>query len=839
MILIFDSGLVRTFLRMWSFALFAGVLFDLATTESLAQLPPPNRTDVFLNDAKTQKDANKKIAEKSLRPADAKSDNLDFQADEIDVRRGENELLGKGGVLISQGGVHVQADEGKVNTVTKDGELKGHVVMSTADGSIAAESAKVNLDTEVGEFQGAEFALEPGSYQVRAERALKLSEFEFELDDSEMTTCKCEDGSRPWLISSDRCHITQEGYAHTYGSTVRFEGTPVFYAPWMTLPVKTERASGLLAPTWGGTSQNGFRWRQSLFLVLDDTSDLTVTPLVDTRSRVGGSLGYRQRFSATNEVNTRYYYSNESRRGSSLQGLNIEGISDPTIDTNRFGGFYTQNWQPGGDSDLPAQFLVDSHYTSDNLFVREIQDPELGLFTTNYLTSTAVLRGVAFSQVNAEARVEYTQLLQGLQESQPQRIPEFVLSNTQTFRPLGFNQYGLKLVASTTADATDFQRDLGGAGWRYGVRPKLAVPFHVSNYVRGQFAAELNQLEYNLSDTSNGDGVPPLKSSNSFAVPVFGFGLRSGVERVYDLEKGNWLSSIADIGADSSDTKLTRLKHTIEPTVQYAYVPEVTQDDLPIFDSNDRYRQRSLVTYGVTSRLFGRMLRPFERSRDVGELAAEAETLPMYDLSTSVLQFGRGSLLAPVKNIDPRPGEVRELASVSLMQSYNYNRYTDPAALTPTDPLSDLALGFTVSPSVYFTTGLQSNFTTQDNRFSSFAMSAGIRDDREDVARLRYSFLDGSASQVEGNLEAKIAEQLRVGYYARYDIRESQMFESRGLLRFINSCRCWSVDLGVGSQLNPDNRQFLLTFTFMGLGDINQSVGLSPQQSQQQQQQQP
>jgi len=49
------------------------------------------------------------------------------------------------------------------------------------------------------------------------------------------------------------------------------------------------------------------------------------------------------------------------------------------------------------------------------------------------------------------------------------------------------------------------------------------------------------------------------------------------------------------------------------------------------------------------------------------------------------------------------------------------------------------------------------------------------------------------------------------------------------LLRFINSCKCWSMDLGYGSQLNPDNRQVLLTFTFSGLGDITQSIGLNPQ----------
>jgi LPS-assembly protein len=797
-----------------------------------AQLPPPNRLEVFLGDSQVQRDANQAQAQKSLKPAEKPTDTLDFQAEHIEVRKEEKKISGTGGIVMSQRGVQVQADAGTVNTETKDGEVSGNVVMSTSEGLITAQSGTVNLDNETADFKDAQFTIEPGGYEMTAGRALKLSEFEFELDDSSATTCQCEDGAKPWELLSDRCHITKEGYAHTYGTTVKFEGLPIFYSPWLAFPVKTERASGLLTPTSGGTSQDGFRWRQPLFLVLDDSTDLTITPFIDTSSRMGSSAGFRTKFSSQSDIDTRLYYSDESRRGSSLRGVDVTGMSDPTIDTHRFGGYYKQNWAPDPkDLDIPIQFVADGHFTSDNLMVREIQDPDVGLFNSQFLSSVAVVRGIAFSEINAEARTEYTQMLQTPQEAQPQRLPELSLSNSQTFRPFGFNPYGVKIVASGAATATNFDRDIGGAGWRYITRPKVAVPFHLSNYVSGQFAAELSQINYQLNDTFMGEGIQELDSSNSFTVPIVGFGLKTGIERAYQIEEDSWLPQLVALGATGNDLRLTKIKHTIEPFVNYTYVPDVTQSDLPQFDQNDSNRHRSVYSYGFTTRLMGRMQRPYERSRTVGELSPSAETLPMFDLSSSTMQFGRSSIISPIRNVAVRDGQIRELASLSIRQTFDYveeSRDKDPLL----NGFSDFGIGATLSPSQYLTTGIVSNYSGYDNDFTSFSYLLGMKDDREDAIRLRYQFQEGSHDQLEGNFEAKVSEQLRLGYYGRYDLRESEFFENRGLLRFINACKCWSLDLGFGNQLNPDNRQLLLTFTFSGLGDITQAVGLAPRNNQ-------
>jgi lipopolysaccharide assembly outer membrane protein LptD (OstA) len=347
-----------------------------------------------------------------------------------------------------------------------------------------------------------------------------------------------------------------------------------------------------------------------------------------------------------------------------------------------------------------------------------------------------------------------------------------------------------------------------------------------------------------------GTGAPTgnlteLEDSSSRTVPVLAYGMSSGIERVYDLERGNWFADLVGLGAQNEGLELARLKHTIEPNVQFTYVPFEEQDDLPYFDANDRLRQRSVVTYGITQRLYGRMLRPYERSREIGELAPSEETLPMFDLGSSLLEFGRGMVLNSGQAFSPRKGEIRELVTFNVRQSFDY--IEDTKDRDPTLPgLSDVTTGLAITPSQYLAFSLGGNVNTEDKDISSYDLGVGFRDDRGDALRLRYVFVNENgqlsgnapgrgASMIEGNLELKLTNQLRAGWYARYDEEESIMQESTALLRFINSCRCWSVDFGYGRRGNPDREQVLLTFTFMGLGDITQNIGL-PQQLQDQQQ---
>jgi lipopolysaccharide assembly outer membrane protein LptD (OstA) len=382
----------------------------------------------------------------------------------------------------------------------------------------------------------------------------------------------------------------------------------------------------------------------------------------------------------------------------------------------------------------------------------------------------------------------------------------------------------------------------------------VSVPFHVASYVRGAASVELRQTEYSLSETMLPasatplpDGSMELDDSTSRTLPIFSYGMSTGVERVYEVDRNSLLSKLVTLGARHERTELARLKHTIEPTVQYTYVPDVDQTYNPLFDQADRYRERSQFAYGFTSRLYGRFLEPYERTRDVEELTAAGESMPTYDLSSSVLDFGRNMMLMPSGSVDTRTGEIRELVTLSVKQVYDALDYsnseqtssdTDGDTETDTDSdsdddteykepdaFSDINVGLAFQPSSYFSFGGQTNVNPNEGDFSSYQLALGFRDDREDALRVRYTFIDESIDQVEGNGEIKIHEQLRAGYYARYDANEGEIMEQRAVARFMNSCKCWGFDLGVSNRINPDDNRVLFNFILGGLGDMQQAMG--------------
>ncbi|MFN4894618.1 MAG: LPS-assembly protein LptD [Pseudomonadota bacterium] len=778
---------------------------------------------------------------------------LDFQAPSIEFKKEQNEIVGKGGILLSEGGVQVQADEAVFNTESKTGDVKGNVLITTSSGVLGAESAKLNVQSETGDFNGLEFDVEEGGYKVEAEQARKVSEFEFELVDSDMTTCRCPDGDKPWEVSSSRCNLTQEGYAHAYGSTVYFQGLPVLYAPYLVFPVKNERASGLLPARFGMGNRDGFQYAQPVFLSLDDTTGFTVTPFIATRSRVGSEFAFEKVFSQTSRMDAGFTYSNESLRDGELRGLNIKDVAEPWIDDNRFGGYWKQRWVSDAKDPYPVEFLVDGRYTSDNLYLRELPAPEIGEQQAQFLTSTAVVRGTAFEFLNLEGRSEYNQMLLEPQETVFQRVPELLASTSKTLRPFGSNPLNLKLVTGGDVSATSFIREDGYQGWRTNLHPKVALPFQFSNYVRAQVGAELYETGYSLSD----EQLPPSRESfypdpvptarindkpdpenpaatderkkgefdTNRTLPIFTYGMGSAMERVYDLDRGNLLSRIVNLGAENEGSELTRLKHTIEPTVQYRYVPDVDQTENPQFDSLDRFAHRSLLSYGFTTRLYGRFHEAYERTREVEDLTRTESTLPMFDLGQSMLDFGRGAILAPLAPVDTREGEIRELAQFFVGQGYDFveaQRSVKPEEST--NPFTDIKTGFVFTPSKYTAASFDSNVSPADGQFTSYNWGLGFRDDRGDALRVRYSFVNNTLSQAEGNLEFKITDRIRLGTYGRYSFRDSEFQESRGLLRFFNSCKCWSIDIGAGRRINPDREQFLVSITFGGVGAVTQGM---------------
>jgi LPS-assembly protein len=818
------------------------VMLDLGRAS--AQQPTvdlPERRNLFAEDSKAAKRARSRAKRAALEVAPSADKDVDFKAPQVEFLKERNEIKGSGGVVVAGRGVQAQADEAVLNTETKDAALRGNVLFSTARGQIGAQAATINMDREVGTFTDADLLLEEGNYAVRCGEAKRLSESEFEFAGAAFSTCACadEDGTLPWVVKSDRAHVTREGYAHTYGATMNLYGVPVFYTPYLFFPVKENRASGLLAGQYGYGGENGLALRQPIFAVIDEHSDLTFDPFIETKTRWGSGLDVRRYFSRYNSMSGRFVYSNERLRDGDLRGADVSNLFDPPVDENgefdendRFGAAFRQLWRSAPDAPAPASFVADVHYVSDDLLLRELDEPLIGEAQDRYATSTLAVRASPLEFMSAEVRGEYNQ---GLRDDDDdlllQRLPEFSVGALKSFRPFGFNPYGLKVVTRADVLATDFVRQDGYDGWRTDINPRVSVPFHYRNYLASALSVGFRTTMYDLDNRIDPESSVELEANQDRRVWNMGYALGTSLERVYDLEPGNWLSDLTSYGVRAQGKELVRLKHTVEPQVSYLYIPDTSQDQLPLYDSLDRIREKSLFVYGFTSRLYGKFASPLGSAGEIPELAPRLDELPIAETSTALGDLG-SDWTTPFggDQISPRSGEIREIANFSLRQGYDYKEDVED-----NDPdregFSDVNARVGLFPSTYAGFIFDTNYGLEGGGVSSWGIQNHLKDDRGDALRLRYSFIDATStggdelSQLEGQVEVKLSDRLKVGYYARYDETDREFIDSSVGLRVLSSCNCWHLDLGYTEKLNPDREQVTLRFTFAGLGDITQDIG--------------
>lgn len=807
---------------------------------AFSQSADPKKIEIFREDDSKFKDALQKKRQGIVSVDKSKDQDLDVKAPQIEFLKDTSVIKATGGALISGKGIQAQAGEALVNTETKTGELHGNIIFSGPSAAISAKDASVNFEDETGEFKFAEFEYADGGYRVRADSAFKLSETKYKLFDSKFSTCHCEDGSCPWSIDSSESRITQEGYVVAKDTTLDVWGVPVFYTPYFAFPAKMERASGLLVPTYGFSSEDGFKFKQPVFLVLDDSTDTRVTPFTETKTRNGVLLDGRKLFSKDNKIETHITYSNESPRGDDLRGSLTDGLVDNTFEFgNRYGVYYNQLWKADKDAALPVKFIADGHYVSDVLLVREMPNYDIGDPTSRFLTSSVITRSMFGEYFSGEILGEYTQPIVGKLDAEDtvfHRAPEASVSFLRSFKAFGSNPYGLRLVTKGSLTETSFIRDEGYDGLRTAFNPTASIPFHIKNYLQGSFGGGTWVRQYSVD---NIDGTE-LEDSDSNNVPYIQTSLGTAFERAYELPEENILTTLTSLGASNQDLKLARVKHVIEPNLRYTHIPDVDQDDLPAFDSLDRISQKSLLRYGVSTSLLGRFVPRRDALTGIPELTPETRDLPRFDSIATIPDFGELDQSVPVSgDISLRNGELRELLTLSLDQGYDWRadeREKDEREKGGTDTIynrTDLTTGLGISPTSNTQLKVETYYNSQESRFTGWGALGKILDDRGDNISARYSFKgpalgheddEAVIDQLDGGIEAVLTERIRIGTYARYDNIEDEFINRRAAIRLKSECNCWHFDLGYSQKLNPDKQTFYLTFSFTGLGDVTQDL---------------
>ena len=151
------------------------------------------------------------------------------------------------------------------------------------------------------------------------------------LENSILSSCDCIDPI--WSIrSSSSDYDTEAMWMNTYNPRLYIKNVPVFYLPYFGFPTDTTRRTGLLLPTMGYSSSEGFLYSQPIFIAPADDYDIELIPQIRTQRGYGSYANFRYADSPDSMLNVKTgyfkefdnYRSKEQLENSEHYGLDID-----------------------------------------------------------------------------------------------------------------------------------------------------------------------------------------------------------------------------------------------------------------------------------------------------------------------------------------------------------------------------------------------------------------------------------------------------------------------------------------------------------------------------------
>lgn len=204
-----------------------------------------------------------------------------------------------GNVLVLQDGRSVLAN--KIIYDKKNDKLMayGNVIVQDINADmIFSDSIEINRNNDSGLSKNARI-LTAASERVSAPTAIKYDKNRESFKKASYTPCKrCKDTLNPlWSLHSSAINKDSEkNYVEYIDTEVDFLGIPFFYLPYMYQPLK--RASGFLIPGAGSSRGLGFFASSPYFSVINDSSDVLITPYFMSKGGKMLALEYREQLNA-------------------------------------------------------------------------------------------------------------------------------------------------------------------------------------------------------------------------------------------------------------------------------------------------------------------------------------------------------------------------------------------------------------------------------------------------------------------------------------------------------------------------------------------------------------
>ena len=218
-------------------------------------------------------------------------------ADRIEISP-DGALRASGSVTVWHGGVQITART--ITYESREGRLSLSGPIKLQDGSgtvILADQADLSSDLSEGIITSARIILSQ-QVQIAAAQISRVNATYSQASHVSATSCFICAGQTPlWQIRAKRIvHDSADKQIYFDQAQLRVMDVPVFFFPYLRLPDPSlKRATGFLVPELTTSTTLGTAIRVPYFIEIGDHRDLTLSPMVSSRTKTLG-LRYRQAF---------------------------------------------------------------------------------------------------------------------------------------------------------------------------------------------------------------------------------------------------------------------------------------------------------------------------------------------------------------------------------------------------------------------------------------------------------------------------------------------------------------------------------------------------------------
>ena len=514
-----------------------------------------------------------------------------IEADQAEITQPRSGIY-KGNVDVKQGNRHLQSAEvevqqqGSGDNVQRYAFARGGFDYRDNQINLLGDDAKIHLNTKDTDVRNAHYQLVDRQGRGSAERVELRDDYRV-MKNATFTSCLQDDHS--WSIYADemRQHVKEE-YAEMWHARFKVQGVPVFYTPYLQLPIGDRRRSGLLIPTLGHGSRDGYFYAQPVYWNIAPNLDATLTPKY--MSHRGWQLNSEFRYLTTlgeGQVAGEY--------------LGDDRLKDYDSENRKRHLFYWKH-----NAAFARDWRLDLNYTkvSDKRYFNDF-DSAYGSSTDGYADQTG---RIAYYQPNYNIAMFVKQF---------QIFDEVVIGPYRALPQIDFNYYqnglfGNKVDFKLFSQAVRFDNDSAQmpTAWRFHGEPSVNTTLS-NRYGSMNLEAKLYATQYQQKK-GRSDKAEDVESSVNRILPQLKIDLQSVLA--------------------SNQTFISGYTQTLEPRAQYLFRPYkdqsnigsklnsqylgfgydsslLQQDYFSLFNSRrysglDRIASANQVTLGGTSRFF-------------------------------------------------------------------------------------------------------------------------------------------------------------------------------------------------------------------------------------------